>query len=131
MREPDFFLTAAGEVMGDLATVRACLAEARLRDAIRDDHMLVEIDPPLIGQAYGLGGQDIAYLILSARFQGSTLFPVKEWPCHVFISRILDSNIMTSLVFAKEQVEIVGWGMIFPTLEDANAQSKEHPDHAF
>jgi len=118
MRGPDFFLTAAGEVMGDLATVRTCLAKARLRDAIRDDHLLVEIDPALIGQAYGLGGQDIGYLILSTRFQGSTLFPIKEWPCHVFISRILDSNIMNSLVFAKEQVEIIGWGMIFPTLEE-------------
>lgn len=129
-KRPDFFMSAAGEVTGDLATPRACWTKGRLRDEIRDDHMLIEIDPPLIGQIYGLGGQDITNLIISARYHGSTLFPVREWPCHVYIARILDESIAKTLAFKKEQVEVIAWGMIFPSIEEANAQGKESPRHA-
>jgi hypothetical protein len=116
---PDFFMSAAGEVTGDLAVTRACWKRARLRSGIRDDHMLFEIDPPVIGQPYGLGGRDITNLIISARYKNSTLFPVNEWPCHVYIARILDQGIIKTLVFTKEQVEVIAWGEIFPSIERA------------
>ena len=29
---------------------------------------------------------------------------------------------MKTLIFTKEQVEVVAWGMIFPTVEEANAR---------
>ncbi len=123
--KPDFFLSAGGEVTGDLATPRACWTRGRMNDQIRDDHMLIEVEPPIIGQTYGLGGRDITNLILSARHQGDTLFPIKEWPCHVYVARILDDSIMKTLIFTKEQVEVIAWGMIFPTVEEANALAKE------
>jgi hypothetical protein len=122
--KPDFFLTAAGENEG-LATPRACWEKARLKDPVRDDHMLVEIEPPVIGQNYGLGGEDISNLILSARHEGFSLFPVKEWPCHVYIARILDDTITKTLTFTRGQVEIIAWGMIFCTLDEANAHAKK------
>jgi len=127
--KPDFFLSAAGEVRGDLATLRACWRKARLRDEVRDDHMLIEIKPPLIGQAYGVGSQDITRLLICSRYQGFTLFPVTEWPCHVSIARILDASITKTLVFTRDQVEVIAWGMIFPTIEEANAQAKEAHRH--
>ena len=127
--KPDFFLYAGGEVTGDLAIPRACWTRGRLRDQIRDDHMLIEIEPPLIGQTYGLGGRDIANFIISSRHEGTTLFPVKEWPCHVYVARILDESIDKTLAFTREQVEVIAWGMIFPTVEEANAQAKESPSH--
>jgi hypothetical protein len=99
-------------------------------DEIRDDYMLVEVDPAIIGQRYGLGDQDITNLIVSARYRGSTLFPVSEWPCHVYIARILDQSIIKKLAFTKDQVELIAWGMIFPTAEAANAQGKESTHHA-
>lgn len=132
MKKPqDFFISAAGEVVGDLATLRACLVRARVQDVIRDDHMLIEVTPPVIGQPYGLGNRDITELIISARYQGSTLFPITEWPCHVYIARVLDQNVIESLTFSKEQVEVIAWGRIFRTVEEANAQNQESPHHAF
>jgi hypothetical protein len=119
---PDFFLTAAGEMTGDLATVRACWSKARLRDEIRDDYMLIEVDPPVIGQRYGLGDQDITELILSTHFSGFTLFPVAEWPSHVYIGRMLDQSVTQNLVFTRGQVELIGWGMIFPTRAEAEME---------
>ena len=117
--EPQFLLSAGYEMRGDLATLRACRPIGRLRDSIRDDHMLIEVDPPVIGQAYGLGGRDITELVLSARWVGSTLFPVTEWPCHVYISRILDESVVRTSTFTGEQVEMIGWGAIFRTLDEA------------
>jgi len=128
--KPDFFLCAGGEVTGDLVSTRACWTKGRLRDRIRDDHMLIEIEPPIIGQAYGLGGRDITKLVLSARYQGDTLFPVKQWPCHVYVARILDESIAKTLTFTSQQVEMVAWGMIFQTVEEANAQAEEPINHA-
>ena len=87
--------------------------------------MLVEIEPPLIGQNYGLGSQDITNLILSARHEGFSLFPVHEWPCHVYVARILDDTVTERLAFTRSQVEVIAWGMIFRTLDEANAHAKK------
>ena len=125
--KPDFFLSVGREVTGDLATPRACWTRGRLRDQVRDDHMLVEIEPPLIGQTYGLGGREISSLIISSRYEGTTLFPVKEWPCHVYVARILDEGILKTLTFTRDQVEVIAWGMIFPTIEEPNSHEKGPP----
>jgi hypothetical protein len=95
-----------------------------MRDRIRDDHMLVEVEPPLIGQDHGQGALNISQLVLSSRYQGDTLYPIGQWPCHVYIARILDESISETLYFTKEQVEIIAWGMIFRTIEDAKACNK-------
>jgi hypothetical protein len=118
-KTPDFFLSGAGEHRGDIATPRACWTIARLRNETRDDHMLIEIDPPLIGQAYGLGGQDITNFVITSRYQGFTLFPIKEWPCHVYIARILDQNITKTLEFTRHQIELLAWGRLFLSIEEA------------
>lgn len=88
--------------------------------------MLVEIDPPVIGQYYGLGGKDITNLILSARHEGFSLFPVKEWPCHVYVARILDDAITTTLTFTRDQVEVIAWGVIFRSVEEAATLAEQY-----
>jgi len=119
----DFFLTTAGELEG-LAAPRACRVLGRLKDQIRDDHMLIEIEPPLIGQDYGLGSRDILNLLISARHERVSLFPITEWPGHVHVSRILDETPMRTLFFTTEQIEVIAWGTIFRTREEALAHAK-------
>jgi hypothetical protein len=87
--------------------------------------MLVGIDPPLIGQQFGMGSLDICDLILSTRHQGYTLFPVTEWPSHVYVSRILDESILGTSYIDTEKVELIAWGLIFPTAEEAATYAKE------
>jgi hypothetical protein len=120
---PDFFLSAAGEMRGDLATIRACWSKARLRDEVRDDYMLIEVDPPVIGQQFGLGDQDVTELIISTRHKGFTLFPVTEWPSHVYVTRMLDQFVAQTLVFTGDQVELIGWAEIFLTRAEAEKES--------
>jgi hypothetical protein len=116
----DFFLSCAGEYE-PLTAPRECWSKARLRNEIRDDYMLIEIEPALIGQPFGLAREDITQLIISTRFQGETLYPITQWPVSVYVSRILDETILRTLLFDKNQVELIAWGMIFKTLKAAMA----------
>lgn len=85
--------------------------------------MLIEIEPPLIGQGFGLGGADITRLIISTRHQGETLFPITAWPTSVYVARILDENVIKVRAFGREQVELIAWAMIFGTREEAAVQA--------
>ena len=100
---------------GDLAITRACWIKGRLRDGGRDDYMLIDVEPPVVGQPFGLGDEDINQLIISTRHQGYTLFPVTEWSSSVYIARILDPSILETKSFSKDQVALIGWGEIFRT----------------
>jgi hypothetical protein len=117
-QSPDFFLSCAGEYK-PLSEPRACWMKARLRNAARDDYMLIQIKPPLIGQPFGLAQDNIRQLIISARLEGDTLYPITRWPISVYVSRILDEAILKACLFEKNQVELIAWGMIFRTLEAA------------
>jgi hypothetical protein len=123
--KPDFFLTAVGEVQGDLAVPRACRTKGRLRDNVRDDYMLVEVEPAIIGQEYGLGRKDITEVLLSSRYQGFSLFPITEWPCDVYIARILDDAVIATSVITANQVEVIAWGRIYRALPEADAEVKK------
>ena len=123
MKEPpNFFMSAAGEMRGDLAAVRACWVKGRLRDNVRDDYMLIRIEPALLNQDYDLPLCKADMLIIATRYRGFTLFPVTEWPSHVYIVRMLDDAILEKMTFVADQVEIIGWGMIFRTAEEAERQ---------
>ena len=117
-RPPDFFMSAAGEYE-PLAAPRACWEKGRLRDVARDDCMLIDVEPGLAGQRFGLGSVEIAQLIISARHRGSTLYPISEWPLFVYVARILDATIIGSSSFARDQVEIIAWGALFRTRQEA------------
>ena len=123
MKDADFFISAAGENR-ELADPRACVIKARLRDQIRDDHMLIEVEPPVIGQPYGLGDRNILCLVLSPFYVGSRFFPVSEWPCHVYIARLLDESVTKTLAFTRDQVQVIAWGTIFPSLDQAKAHAE-------
>lgn len=100
---------------------RACWFKRRLRDTGRDDWMLVAIEPPVIGQPYGLGGEDIYHLLLATRHQGQSLFPVSEWPAHVYAVRLLNNSIPDGQEFDPAQTQLIEWGRLHRTYEDAVA----------
>jgi len=52
---------------------------------VRGDNMLIDIEPALSGQRFGLGATDITQLIISARHRGQTLYPISEWPFFVYV----------------------------------------------
>jgi hypothetical protein len=123
-KKPIFYLTAAGEYKL-LSKPRACWFLRRLRDVNRDDYMLVEIDPPLIGQSFGLGGNDVTSVLLSSRHQGFSLFPVKTWPTDVYVARVVDPKVLEAESFSPRQVQLIAWGMVFDDVNAANVRARE------
>jgi hypothetical protein len=117
--DADFFLTTAGEYV-PLASPRGCSLRARLTNRVHDNNALVEIEPAF---AYcDLSGQSttLNLLIVTPFLDGDVLFPIRTWPCHVYVARILDEAILQTNFIAPEAVEIIAWGLLFPTLNDAN-----------
>jgi len=122
--KPIFYLTTAGEYQL-LSKPRACWFIRRMWDANRDDYMLVRIEPPLIGQSFGLGGEDITELLLSTRHEGSSLYPVTEWPTYVYVARLAEPTVRDAARFDRGQVQLIAWGMLFGSLQDAQARAHE------
>lgn len=90
---------------------RSCQIVKRVKSEIRDDLALVRITPPLPKDIYGTDA-DIYELVLGARYEGSSLFPISEWPTAVYICRCeipLDQNDDT---IGSEQLTILDWGEI-------------------
>jgi hypothetical protein len=73
----------------DMEKPRRCWRVRRLAMAKRDDLLWLKIDPPLLGQTYGLGECDINLVLVATRHQGSSLFPIAEWPVYVHVARPL------------------------------------------
>jgi hypothetical protein len=119
VKPPDFSLTTAGEYE-PLAAPHECRQRARLHDELRDDYMLVDIEPPLPGQRFGLGGFDVTSLVLSSRHRGQTLYPISEWPNYVYVARVLGNENPASGMLSKEQLELIAWGAIFRSLREAS-----------
>ena len=80
--------------------------------------MLVHIAPEILGQKFGLGERNIDRLILSTRLAGTTLYPIQRWPCHVYIMRIKNEEILTSLCLKAEDVEMISWGTLHKEIGD-------------
>jgi hypothetical protein len=100
---------------------RACWRRQRLRDVGRDDWMLIAIEPPVIGQSFGLGSEDIYLLLVATRHRGQTLFPVSVWPAHVYVARPLDKAILARSEFDDTQAQLMDWGVLHRTYQNALA----------
>lgn len=116
---PDFYLTTAGE-FEPLSAPRACRQRNRLRDENRDDYMLVDIDPPLPGQHFGLGGEDVTSLVIASRHEGQTLYPISEWPSHVYVARVVSNAFPPAHALATDKIELIAWGTLFKSLGEAS-----------
>jgi hypothetical protein len=113
---PDFFL-ASTEGYG-LEAPRRCYRLRRVPGRAVDDYLVIRIDPPLGGQRFGLGDRDIDKLVIATRHQGSTLFPISEWPTHVHVARMLGSAEKRDS-FGTGDLEAIGWGELYRTEDDA------------
>jgi hypothetical protein len=114
----DFFL-GSSEHRDDWATARACRVMARPRMEDGAKCVLVGVDPPVIGQPFGLGDKDITSLILALRRKGSELEETVCRPVPVIIYRILRPGAGAEGVIRAPDIKLSAWGEVYPTLEAA------------
>src|SRR5438128_2289682 len=87
---------------------RLCHVLRRLRSEIRDDLAMVEVEPPIPADVYDTAG-DVRTLILAARHQGTSLFPVTEWPLAVYICQIPEQEKLASDAITSDILSILDW----------------------
>jgi hypothetical protein len=121
MHNPDFFL-ASSEGYG-LMEPRSCKRIKRVRSDNRDDLLLVKVEPPLIGQVYGLGGRDIDTLLIATRHKGDSLFPIGTWPVFVHVARLLIENPERREQVHNNEFESIAWAELYRTKEDARVKA--------
>ena len=109
---PDFFLfSSEGYNLDD--TFRNCFKRKRLYGNRPDGYMLCDIDPVILGQSYGLGSQDINQIIIANRYEGTSLFPISEWPSYVYVTRPLIDGIEFKDTIEESDVELIAWAEIY------------------
>jgi hypothetical protein len=121
MNEPDFYLASTEGY--DLEEPRRCWRVKQLTTDSRNDLLLVKIDPPLIGQKYGLGGRDIDLVLIAPRQQGGSLFPINEWPLYVHVARLLIENPEDRDTLHPNEFESIAWAELYRTEEDARLKA--------
>jgi hypothetical protein len=82
--------------------------------------MLVAVEPPVIGQPYGLGSEDIYYLLLAARWEGYTLWPISKWPTPVYVLRLLGKSAIGQPEIDQGEAQLIEWGVLHRTYEEAS-----------
>ena len=117
MTIPDFYLASTEGY--DLEDPRKCWKIRRLSTPDRNDLLLIRIDPPLIGQKYGLGGRDIDRVIVATRHKGYTLFPVTTWPAYVHVARLLVDLPEDKSELQAAEFEPIAWAELYKTEKDA------------
>lgn len=115
MKNPDFFLASSEQDF--LSEPRSISVIGFIKGEDRDDYLLVKIDPPLLGQPFGLGEKDISQLILATRHADSSLSCIAQWPVFVYVLRPLVS--LESREEVKNgEMELIAWAEVYKT-EDA------------
>jgi hypothetical protein len=108
---PDFFLTSSEGY--NLEDVRACYKEKRLINNHPDGYMLCEIIPPIIGQSYGLGGEDIHRVVLASRHEGESVFLIHDWPVYVHVAQLINSIPDDKFIIRENKIKSIGWAAIY------------------
>lgn len=110
--QPDFYLfSTEGYHLND--QVRHCFMRQRLHSDRPDGFLLCDISPPLIGQQFGLGEEDISQVLMAIRYEGSSLFPISEWPLDIYVLRIINEHVHRQLEIKTEDYELIGLAELY------------------
>lgn len=118
--EPLCWLTSGEEVFWSQPRACRALAATSVRGPEREV-LVVGIDPPAIGQAFGLGGEDVEVLALSPAQVGKRLTPRPEMPIDVHLLLLSTPWTGRADELAREDLRPVGRGRLVSSLEQAEA----------
>lgn len=117
MMTPDFYLASTEGY--DLEKPRKCWIIKRLKTIDRNDLLLIHIEPPLMGQKYGLGGRDIDCVIVVTRHKRDSLFSDTSWPVDAHIARLLIHLPDDKLELESSDFELIAWAELYKAEKDA------------
>lgn len=80
--------------------------------------LVVVVDPPVPGQDFNRA-DDISAVVLVARFEGSTVPPINEFPRFVHIAIAPIDMLHGFGRLRSAHLQAIGWGELYRTAEDA------------
>ena len=94
----------------------------RLKGSPHGDWMLVDVDPPVYGKAFGLTAQDVDIdaVLIQAQKEEDSLFPVSRYPMSVRIARVLADQKDLGDSIQKDEYKLIGSAELHKTRIDAN-----------
>lgn len=117
VREPDFYLASSEGY--ELEEPRRCWRIKRLATNVRKDLLLIRIDPPIIGQKYGLGDCDIDVVLVAPRYKEDSIFPINKWPVFVHVARLLIYNPQERSSLREDEFEPIAFAELYKSEQDA------------
>lgn len=106
---------------------REVLADTRIVQVFRDVRfssgkpaVLAFVDPPIIGQRFGMGGQDIDTVLLTHAHKGDPVNPSGPFPVFVHVARLLVPLASIGDVVDHTELQAVGRGELYRTRDDAD-----------
>lgn len=102
--------------------VRQCQVERMLTFDSGKVAVEARLSPSVVGQDFNRAS-DIDTVILSCRHEGAVIDPVSEYPCFVFITIPKGDGYALQSPVRPDDLEIIGWGELYRTREDAERHS--------
>lgn len=96
----------------DQSAPRTCHLIAPINVGNRNDCWVAEVDPPFIGQPFGLGAKDIDRVIVASKWDGISLFDENRIDIPVYVVHIRDPSVTTNRSLGSEEVEVMFWGIV-------------------
>ena len=115
----DFYMGSSESVV--LQSPRRCWRVKRMTNPVRDDLLVIRVDPPVPGGPFGL--PDMDFVIVASRLESGSLFPINTFPAEplpVHVARPpVDWRNRTNLT--KGELESLYWAELYPSEAEARA----------
>jgi hypothetical protein len=116
MKVPSYYLSSLDSYA--LEAVRACSFTAFKHFDTGKLCVLAELDPPIVGQQFGLRN-DVRQVILASRHEGGDLSNIQEFPCFVHVAALVADNVADQEIISTADLQNLAWGELYRTRSDA------------
>ncbi len=98
--------------------VRECTFVKKMSFDTGKECALVKLKPGVDGRTWGYD-EILEFFVIANRHQGEQLFPVKKFPCFVYITRLLNEEVKNKYTISSSELQIIAWGELYKSRENA------------
>ena len=114
----DFYLTSME--IEPILNPRGCAILQTLWSEERQDYFLrIRIEPPINGREFYNEQNEIDELVVAARYLGSKLLPISEFPITVYVCYLVNKEVRQTSLVSRKDLQILFIGELYSSLEEA------------
>ena len=129
MNQEKYYLTSTEH--RDFVSVRECnfigAIDYRGHTKGVQQGVLVKVHPGIFHEIPGKGRVELNHFVILPRHESNGLFPIKQWPVHVYVYQILNEDILkTRQINNDKDVYMLAWAELHDTYESAKKTSDQY-----